>query len=427
MEHSEKKQLAEQIKSLIANLSMDSDGWIPFTLIGGALNASGIRYKEFGYPKLRPFMNELNEYFEFKDVSEEGKPPVCFLRSKEDNPEQAAQEQDAALLGRGEKFPGTDSRLFSWSFISHQNITALSELALDEKWYYGSNAEGRELPILKNYLTYTFKRLCFEQKICFATDPVRKEEYAAFNTGLVDKKYEYIYALFKKNTRFASPYWYLLSFVVAGEDVGKTLVSLFNPLPERANYFGNKVENMIYDTTSGNLSCDYTHIITERTHRLPKDFLEDNCPADFLCIDGISVSHMSAALPENEKKAYFQALGEKIKNTPRILNRLKNRIDDAVCLALKRTEWNYKTAIPMYFPAKNTGSLLLPLTLVDEDRVDLTLVVERQPSGSYQGQTILPLNLAYSNSRLVCRPDSDWLKTDLLGMVEPVETDDEDE
>lgn len=106
-----------------------------------------------------------------------------------------------------------------------------------------------------------------------------------------------------------------------------------------------------------------------------------------------------------------------------MLNRLKNRIEDAVDLALKRVEWNYKTAIPMYFPTKNTGSLLLPLSLVDEDHVDLALVVERQASGAYQGQTILPLNLAYSNSRLVTRPDSDWLKTDVINATDSDEDD----
>ena len=107
------------------------------------------------------------------------------------------------------------------------------------------------------------------------------------------------------------------------------------------------------------------------------------------------------------------------------MNRLINRIKDAVSLALKKVEWNYKTAIPVYFPAQNTVSLLLPLCLVDEDHVDLALVVERQKSGAYQGQTILPLNLAYTNSRLITRPDSDWLKTDVISNTDSDETDDD--
>lgn len=57
-------------------------------------------------------------------------------------------------------------------------------------------------------------------------------------------------------------------------------------------------------------------------------------------------------------------------------------------------------------------SLLLPLAIVDDEKVDLALVVTRNPSGSYQGRTVFPLDWAYQNARLVCRPDSDWLVTE---------------
>ena len=42
----------------------------------------------------------------------------------------------------------------------------------------------------------------------------------------------------------------------------------------------------------------------------------------------------------------------------------------------------------------------------------MALVVQRMRSGNYQGQTILTLPQAYLDARLVCRPDSDWLRTD---------------
>ena len=54
-------------------------------------------------------------------------------------------------------------------------------------------------------------------------------------------------------------------------------------------------------------------------------------------------------------------------------------------------------------------SLLLPLALINDEVVDIALVVTKNPSGSYLGRTILPLDWAYMNARLVCRPDSDWL------------------
>lgn len=56
---------------------------------------------------------------------------------------------------------------------------------------------------------------------------------------------------------------------------------------------------------------------------------------------------------------------------------------------------------------------LLPLALMDDDKVDLALVVSRYESGNgYQGETVLTLDMAYKNSRLITRPDSDWLNVD---------------
>jgi hypothetical protein len=425
MEHTLKAELAEKIVQVIRELQEEPDAWVNFARIGEPLAAAGVQYKEFGFLKLRPFLNEFSTVLEFDNRYIEGSPPICYVRprnepmSETDAASETAEEETPffASPGHGErvKIPTTDTWLFRWAIITPTQIERLANLALPEKWYYGDEEPTDRFPILKNYLGYTFKKLCTENKICIETDLERNEEYAAFNTGLVDQKYEYIYALCKQNTRSYGPYWYLVDFVVAGEDAGKTLVNLFNPMPRKADYFKGRIENMLYDTSTGGLSCDYVHILTERTHRLPAAFFQENCPAGFTCIDGVELADvvdLGDFAPE--KKEYFRKLGDKIQHTPKILNRLKNRLDDAVKLALKRVEWNYKTAIPVYFPSRDAMSLLLPLALVDEDQIDLALVVERKQSGAYQGQTVLTLAMAYSNSRLVTRPDSDWLKTDII-------------
>ena len=431
MNNEQRADLSKKVLQVIQSLQSTSNSWVDFACIGAPLIASGVQYKQYGFLKLRHFLNEFQDILELKDeYPAKGKPPVCYVRPRlSDNNSTPESIISSSSIDKCEKIPSKSSWLFKWASIPSVKIEQLSKLALEEKWYYGDEEtqtqEQKDLPILRNYLAYTFKRLCFEKKILIKTDLERDEEYAAFNTGLVDKKYENIYALFKQNTRYRTPYWYLLDFVVAGEDTGKTLNKLFNPLPKRANYFEGKIQNMLFDTSTGELYCDYDHIITERTSRFPTEFLEENCSLDFLCIDGISIKDAGfKSLSKEEKKSYYESLGKKIENNQKILNRLKNRIDDAVKLAKKKVEWNYKTAIPMYFPKGNTGSLLLPLSLVDEEHVDLALVVERQPSGTYQGQTLLPLHLAYSNSRLITRPDSDWLKTDIINVTD---LDDDDE
>ncbi|MDO5015494.1 MAG: DUF3825 domain-containing protein [Eubacteriales bacterium] len=459
MDKEVKNELNKKIIGTIKELQVEADSWINLATLGNNLNRQGISYKELGYIKLKPFIQEFSDCLEFSEINEPGKTPVIFVRPKVDdgmestlkvqsinihpeeqnqafsnttyqNLEHCAHNQNyknASSSGHDDhnsfrpgKYPQQGTKLENWAFVHWSKYTDLSELALPEKWYYGDAPEEGtpDQPLLRNYLNYTFQRLAYEDKILYSVNSKTKEEYATFNTGLVDRKYEYIYAFFLKNTRFDETgiYWFLLDFVVAGEDAGKILGRIFNPLPARADYFENRIENMLYDTTTGPLHCDYTHIITERTYRLPPEFLEDNCPPDMLDINGNNLNDIRTCSDFYERKAYFEELGQRIYENSRIFNRITNRFEDAVDLALKRTEWNYRTAIPTYYPKRNQGSLLLPLALTDETQVDLALVVIRNPSGSYQGETVLPLDIAYKNSRLVTRPDSDWLRTEVIHM-----------
>ena len=91
-------------------------------------------------------------------------------------------------------------------------------------------------------------------------------------------------------------------------------------------------------------------------------------------------------------------------------------MEDAIQIALKRVRWNFRTAIPCYFPKGNCMSLMLPLCLEDDSKTDAALVVQKNPSGSYQGQTVLHLDQAYLDARLICRPNMDWLKNETNGI-----------
>ena len=439
----EKAELSPKVCLAVRAAISNEEGWVNLAGIGEALKGNGIDVKLLGFQKILPFLEQFPELLELKhEPTASGKAWVAYARLREGErregdgkAEKAAAKPYAPRPNLPEhrtlesKFPNKDSWLFYWARIPNLKIKELAEKALAEKWYYGAAnaADAENYPILKNYLAYTFKRLVFEDKILYgdvADAGYAGEEYAAFNTGLVDQKYEYIYALFKKNTMSPQPYWYLLDFVVAGEQSGKTLARLFYPLPKRADYFENQFRNMVYDTST-QLLCDYTHIIVERIGRFPLRFLQENCPPNMLDIDGIKLEEVYPKhAKDSERKRYFEQLGERIRNTPMVLNNLKNRLEAAIHLTLKRVEWNYKTAIPVYFPTRNLCSLLLPLCLSEEGQVDLALVVEPLQSGAYQGQTVLPLDLAYNNSRLLTRPDSDWLRPD---SIQSNGSDDEEE
>jgi hypothetical protein len=299
------------------------------------------------------------------------------------------------------RLPSND-RLFDWAYLGYlPNVLAeLAGLALKgERWEFKDtphNAE-RPLPILSSYLWHTFGRLVLEKKILVD----EQAGLAAFNTGLVDQRYEKIYALFSPNDNARVP-WRLAGFCIAGEGAnGQDLVRHFKPLPAPAHYFDNPLE-LLYDTRVGEPDLDWKHVIIDRIDRYPKEFIEDHLPAGFTPRDVSQASY-------EERRDYYAQLGIAIEKDSRTYRRIMNRVKDAVDLSIKRVCWNFKTAIPQYYPRVRALQLLLPMCLVSDECVDMALTVEKTPSGSYLGHTALPLDWAYTNARLICRPDSDWL------------------
>jgi hypothetical protein len=91
---------------------------------------------------------------------------------------------------------------------------------------------------------------------------------------------------------------------------------------------------------------------------------------------------------------------------------LGERFDRAVEAARRRVRRNYKTAIPTFNRGKI--NLLLPLCIAKKDRADLALLVVRHSNYDktvdfYIGWTVLTLDQAYNNARLLARPDTEWL------------------
>ena len=111
------------------------------------------------------------------------------------------------------------------------------------------------------------------------------------------------------------------------------------------------------------------------------------------------------------KRELYEQLRQILTDNSRLFLRIQNRIKDSIELARKRVRRNYKTAIPSYYPKRNSMSFMLPLCLTDEETPDIALVVEQTPSGNYQGQTVLTLGQAYIDARLLCQLNSEWLTT----------------
>jgi hypothetical protein len=145
-------------------------------------------------------------------------------------------------------------------------------------------------------------------------------------------------------------------------------MSFFLRRPRPARYF-DKPGELIYDPDR-ELIPNLDHILDENLERYPVD-LRDN-------------SH-----------------------------RRRMMLQGAVTEAGKRAQMNYKVAVPQFYFGHEGAEpgriqLLLPLCFESPARADLALVVEREER-AYRAFTVLALDRAYNNARLIAKPESDWL------------------
>ena len=318
--------------------------------------------------------------------------------------------------GQNTSTPGRVLEQFAFLGSWNSFLGELAKKALPEPWDF-ENSTGKRYYILQKYIQYTFYRLQLEDKVCISDD----ERFAAFNTGLVTPHYDDIYACFESSDDAGySTKWRFLEFcTAAGRGVGKRLVDYFSPLPQPASYFEKK-EDLLFDLEK-ELHTDYEHILLDNISRFPIGFLREECYGMNEALD--CIERIEQASDRNIRKKRYREFSDLIADTPRLFNRLRNRLEDAVDLARKQVRWNFKTAIPCFFPTRNVMSLMLPLSLRDDGQADIALVVEPTRSGNYQGQTILTLQQAYLDGRLLCRPNSEWLDTKNIGG----DDDDDDE
>lgn len=261
----------------------------------------------------------------------------------------------------------TRSRLDKFAYLGYwdQAIENLAELAQPEEWDYLDEKTGG-YPVLNSYIHQTFIQLLKEDKIEYASQN-GIETYAAFNTGLVTVKQEEIFAYFEINRPPSPTYSYLnlesqkWQFIKFDRESDR-IMTHFIDRPKLANYFSSPTD-LLYDVNR-RLIPDFEHIVDDREDRFPDTF--------------------------------------KSLSDDQIMERLRSSIESA----LKRVRRNYKTAIPQFY---NGGiQLLLPLCLERPEKADLALVVARE-NEIYRANTILPLDWAYNNARLLAKPDREWL------------------
>ena len=301
------------------------------------------------------------------------------------------------ILEKLEDNKGVPRELLKFAFIPWDKVLSeVSAKALPEPWDF---REG-DRQVLRSFLTFTYQRAAIQGKVAINAE----KGLAAFNTGLVGPTYDHIFMCFRPNDQ-AYPDWVYMGVCIAGErGLGKELVDAFAPLPERVTYF-DEVTDLVFDNTQ-DLYVDTNHVVVDNVDRLPLAFLKEQ-----LYDRGDLLQEIARLeeLGDDFERTEYDTLRDAIEGNPTLLRRFKNRLDDAVELARKRTEWNYRTAVPSYYPKADEMCLLLPLCLLSPNKPDAALVVSLAESGNYQGETVLTMRQAYLDARLICRPENDWL------------------
>lgn len=237
----------------------------------------------------------------------------------------------------------------------------LANMAKPEEWNF-QRPEFRKrrqlFPILVNYLNYTFVR-------CQELDLIRYsgDSRACFNTGLQTPNEKDIFATFYRNKgakEHDAPDWTFYAFF----DRFSWQLSEYHPLPDIASYI-ESASDLVFDT-SYSFDVDYDHLFRDNRDRLPEKLRDD-------------------------------------------LKLARASIEGNLPLLTERVRRNYKIAIPHWY--RGRIQLLLPLDVTDDtEGADLALVAEKDESAKrYRIKTVLTMDMAYKNARLITRPDREWL------------------
>jgi len=301
-----------------------------------------------------------------------------------------------ALIGAAspDQFMSRDVFVPDWGRV----VKELSELALPENWDYKGD-RTRSKRILSNYLKYKYYKAWLDG------DVYEENGYGIFNTGLVDKAYDPIYCLMEPNRDANDVFgrkWTIAYFACRGKgDNGKDLNRRISRYPDPPRYFKPEEAICLFFDTTKELFCDYEHILIDNMYRLPGEFIL------------YTLSYDEELRRMYENRTPFKVIKSYIIGNARLMRDLEDGLKRAVDTAVKYASWNYKTAVPIYYPRTNSISLLLPLHLVsDKPAADAALVIEKLSNGNYQGQTIFTMAMAYQDARQVARPNSDWLQLD---------------
>lgn len=258
----------------------------------------------------------------------------------------------------------------------NDKLRILASIAEEEKWSFSRNVADEPFKILKNYIEFTYNRLVEEDKLLISDDG----ENMCFNTGLLTKYHHEIIALFSKYEGNFDYKWYLIGFFRSSDG---RYTGVFKDIPLIADYTQDTSE-LVYDR--------HLKIVVQKEH-----IIDDN----------------------------FERFLNAGYNNKALINALLDDAQRTIELKLAR---NYKLALPFYYHNTETGErkiqLLAPLYMAGAP-VRLAIVLDKRKTAideHYEAITIIPVDLAYMNSRVIVKPEEEWAR--IIEEVDATKPDD---
>lgn len=232
----------------------------------------------------------------------------------------------------------------------------LSNMAIPEKWSYNFYQSKQQHPILKSYIEKTYERLKQQDRV-LRTDSGK----VLFNTGLINVYFKEVYVLGEADPEYPQR---IVGARPILESDRSILETFENQKPSVASFF-SKITDVVFDPHL-DVNTDDIHIIDDNFERIPAEY---------------------RAMKKSQIFALFQA---------------------AIEFARVMAKRNYKLIVPQYYMGKI--QFLMPIYLSGEfsGTPDFALVLEKL-GNVYRGNTILTLDMAYQNARLIAKPDTTWL------------------
>ncbi len=281
------------------------------------------------------------------------------------------KEQDRTTAF-GHFHPNKDSLTGEYDFDAPFITIAEKTHEGKDAWYFTQpkfeNRYRNKPPKLRNYLQYTFSRLKeleLNEPGNFFIESADKN-WICFNSGLQDKHSADLFCVFERYTGISETP--VSDWVYKGTETARS--------PVFRLHFGMKLPKLaIYSSDSRDyvFNTDYT---------LDTDIFE----------------HMFDRAKERSgfpPEATDESVG----------NYLRGAIENLI----PKIRRNYKTAIPVYYIAEGRMQLLLPFHSSNGTEISCFLVERDDTNRCYSIKTILDMDQAYFNARLITRPDKEWL------------------